>query len=181
MNNVLAKTQKKEEYKKEYVSNGEKESAFDDAFSFSISEKDARRLPRSPLYMETIGAADLLSRDDKEAISKIRELIGDDATEELALMSSGELENEIKEVMEDELPDNKSLIGVVCRCYIDGCDCHEITPLGKIKEHFRIGQDIPSKLSSCRQYLQEHNDCTFVEVYDDCIVAISKDSTAKIL
>lgn len=182
MNKVLTKTQKKENYNTENASyNGSDKSAFDDSFSFSIPEKDERRLPRSPIYMETIGAADLLSRDDEEAISKIRCILGDDATDELAAMSPNELEEEIKEVMSEELPDKTSLLGVICRCYIDGCDCHEITPLGKIKEHFRIGQDIPDKLSSCRQYLQNHAECTFVEIYEDCIIAINNDSTTSII
>ena len=182
MNIIQVKTQKQETSKKEEATNNEpKGFSLNESFSFDIPKKDDRRLPRSPLYMETICAADLLSKDDEAAISKIREIIGDDATDELASMSADELENEIKEVIDEELPNKGSLESVVCRCYIEGCDCHEITPLGKIKEHFQIAQKLPQKLSVCRKYLQDHDDCTFVEVYSDCIIAISSDSTTSII
>ena len=131
--------------------------------------------------METICAADLISKNDKEVIVKIREMIGDNATHELTMMSSDELENEIKEVMNGELSSNSILECVVCRCYIEGCDCHEITPLGKIKDHYKTGENLPNKLSICRKHLQEHQDCAFIEIYSDCFIAISNDSTAKIL
>ena len=182
MNNIQVKIQKQERSKKEETTDNEtKEFSLNDSFSFNIPEKDDRRLPRSPLYMETICAVDLLSKDDEAAIAKIREIIGDDAADDLASMSEDEFENELKEVIDEELPNKGALESVVCRCYIEGCDCHEITPLGRIKEHFKITQELPQKLSICRKYLQDHNDCTFVEIYSDCIIAISSDSTTTII
>ena len=181
MDKIQIKIQKQERNKKEETTKDETNGfSLNDSFSFNIPEKDDRRLPRSPLYMETICAADLLSKDEA-AIFRIRELIGNDATDELAAMSTDELENEIKEVIGEELPDKGTLESVVCRCYIEGCDCHVITPLGKIKEHFKIAQELPQKLSVCRKYLQDHNDCTFVEIHSDCIIAISSDSTTTII
>ena len=182
MNNIQLKTQKQKKSIIEEATNNEtKGFSLSESFSFNIPEKDDRRLPRSPLYMETICAADLLSKDDEAAITKIREIIGDDVADELASMSADEFENELKEVIDEELPNKGALESVICRCYIEGCDCHEITPLGKIKEHFKIAQELPQKISVCRKYLQDHNDCTFVEIYSDCIIAISSDSTTTII
>lgn len=128
-------------------------------------------------YMETICASDLLSKQDEEVISKLRDNIGIVATEELSSMTYGELEKEMEEVIDEELPEKGKLEKVICRCFIDGCDCHEITPQGKIKEHFKLEQALPDKLIACRNYLRSHPDCAFIEVYSDCVIAINKDST----
>ena len=147
-------------------------------FDIEIGKRDNRKLPRSMVYMETICASDLLSKQDEVIISKIRDSIGVDATDELSSMTFDELEKEMEEIIDDEVSEKGKLEKVICRCFIDGCDCHEITPLGKIKEHFKLEQSLPDRLITCRNYLGSHPDCAFIEVYSDCLIAINKDSTA---
>lgn len=160
---------------------GNTATGFDMSFDVQISDNDSRKLPRSMVYVETMCGADLISRQDDEIITKLKDAVGDEAADEIVAMGTDELADEISDMIDEEVPEKDALIGVFCRCYIEGCDCHEITPEGRIKEHFSIGQELPAQADFCREYLKSNENCAFVEIYSDCMVAVSKDSTTEII
>lgn len=136
--------------------------------------------PRSKAYMETLYVADLLSSHDEEIINRLKNQVSENSIVELANMSSEDLENEIKDVVEEELSDLGELEGILCKCHISGCDCHEISPKGKILHHFKREEELPEHLADCRKLFQEYPKCVYIEVYQEKLVIVNSDSTTII-
>lgn len=155
-------------------------------FTFSFEkqneiEKELRK-PRSTAYMEVISAVDMLSADDEEIIGKLKESMDEDTAEDFSQMTDEELLEEIRQSFLEEFSSigtglKDILIGVLSRCYIGGCDCHAISPEGKVMEHFRDNMPLPNGLQKGRALLKKYPDCKCVEVYTDCCRVISSDST----
>ena len=155
-------------------------------FSFQFSDsnrvEDALRKPRSRAYMELFDAVDLLSATDEEIIEQLKANMDEDTAEEFLNMSMEELLEEIKESFQEEFESlpievESILHGVLAKCYIDGCDCHAITPEGRILEHYSIGLVLPEELEKGRKVYHKYPGCRCVEVYTDCCRVIQMDST----
>ena len=155
-------------------------------FSFRFSDsnqvEEELRKPRTRAYMELFDAIDLLSATDEEIIEQLKANMDEDTAEEFFSMSMEELLEEIRDSFQEEFESlpievESILHGVLAKCYIDGCDCHAITPDGRILEHYVIGMALPDELEKGRKVYHMYPGCRCVEVYTDCCRVIQMDST----
>ncbi len=157
-----------------------------EGFNFSFKKEDETdkelRKPRSRAYMEIFAAADMLSAADEEIIERLKAGMDEETAEEFSEMSAEELAEEIRQSFTEEFAainqELKSrLLGVLSTCYISGCDCHAISPEGRILEHFKFNAPLPQGLEKGRRLLKQYPDCTCVEVYGNCCRVVMSDST----
>ena len=140
------------------------------------------RKPRSRAYMEIFDAVDLISATDEQIIAKLQENMDPDTAEEFAEMSAEELLAEIRESIQEEfrtvsLEVEMVMHGILAKCYIDGCDCHAITPQGQFLDHYTRGGPMPAELQKGRVLFGRFPDCRCVEVYTDCCRVVLDDSS----
>jgi hypothetical protein len=130
--------------------------------------------PRSRMYLDLFEKVDLLSSTDEEIIEKLLEGREDDEIEELREMTDEEILEEIRQVFLEEFQELKDslldpkLLGVISKCYINGCDVHVITPEGTILNHFETEKDMPRDIAKGRKVYHDHQDCSCVEIYENC-------------
>lgn len=156
------------------------------SFQFSFAESDRLdeqlRKPRSRAYMEIFDAVDLLSATDEEIIEKLMANMDPDTAEEFADMSTEELLEEIRASIQEEfrnasLEIEQVLHGVLAKCYIDGCDCHAISPTGWFLDHYEINGPIPEELKKGRALFARFPQCRCIEVYSDCCRVVMDDAS----
>lgn len=169
---------------KEHLENTSCKKSFQ--FSFAETEELDRMLrkPRSRFYMDAVDAIDLLSVEDEEIIERLLESMDEETAEEFSEMSTEELLEEIKASFQEEFESlpieiESVLYGVLAKCRIEGCDCHVISTEGKIIDHFKEQQALPTELEKGRILLGRYPQCKCVEVYSDCCRIISKDSSVQ--
>ena len=153
-------------------------------FQFSFSNQDdldkELRKPRSRAYVEIFDAIDMLSATDEEIIEKLKEHMDEDTAEEFSEMTMEELMEEIRACFQEEfqkLQIENTMLGVLSKCYIPGCDCHAISPKGEIMEHYDKLCVLKPEFEKGRQLLKKYADCKCVEVYTDCCRVINEDSS----
>ena len=155
-------------------------------FQFSFSEGDKLdaelRKPRSRAYMEIFDAVDLISATDEEIIAKLQENMDPDTAEEFADMTVEELLEEIRASIQEEfcsvsLEIKQVMHGVLAKCYINGCDCHAISPEGAFMDHYRIDGPMPAELEKGRPLFGRFPNCRCVEVYSDCCRVVLDDAS----
>ena len=199
-------SQSQSDYQKNYLSKNDAEQLTDTkksekfantpplgggaSFSFQevkIDEVDeSLRRPRSQTYMDAINMIDMLSSTDEEIIERLKEVLDEDLIEEFSDKSVEEILEEIRLSIQEELeskklPEEEKLVGVISKCYIDGCYVHSITPTGGIAAHYtKNGEDIPTMLEPARMlYKKINGNCSCIEVYTNCCRIIAKDGTVK--
>lgn len=159
-------------------------------FSFSFGKKQdipkRLKLPRSSNYIEAVQAADLLTANDEAIIAKLKENMDEDAVEELAEMSAEELAEELMRSVREELETaleemreaaDNTLLGVLSKCYIGGCDVHAISCEGCILNHFKTSEGLPDGMEAGRKVFHQYPDCSCVEVYGKYCLVIDYDGT----
>ena len=151
-------------------------------FQFTKQEKKASQTferPRSQEYLACMDMIDFLSKDDEEIIERLKENMGEEFVEELQEMTMEELVEMISKSMRDEFEElettfDNTLIGVLSKCYITGCDCHAIDSEGRILAHYAVGEKLTPELSRGREIFLNHAEtCRCVEVYKQCCKIIS--------
>lgn len=155
-------------------------------FAFSFSQSDSLdaylRKPRSRAYMEIFDAVDMLSATDEEIINKLKANMNPDTAEEFADMSDEELLEEIRASIQEEFrviskEIQQQMYGVLAKCYIEGCDCHAISSVGVLLDHYEIDGPMPEELKKGRTLLKRFPMCRCIEVYEDCCRVIMDDSS----
>ncbi|MBR5597298.1 MAG: hypothetical protein IKW30_07820 [Lachnospiraceae bacterium] len=153
-------------------------------FSFSEEQKIDKELkkPRSRAYMELFDAIDMLSATDEEIIEQLKANMDEDTADEFSNMTTEELLEEIRACFQEEFENleielESILCGVVSKCYIEGCDCHAISPEGRLIDHFKEDQELPEELEKGRIVYKMYPQCRCVEVYNDCCRVIDTDSS----
>lgn len=155
-------------------------------FNFSFAERDqleeTLRKPRSRAYMEIFDAVDLLSETDEEIIAALMEKVDPDTAEEFREMSVEELLEEIRASIQEEflgatIELEQVMHGILSKCYIEGCDCHAISPEGDFLAHYKADGPIPEELSKGRALFERFPDCRCIEVYQDCCRVVMQDSS----
>jgi len=177
-----------QEIKQEQVQNREMPKSSDKKSQFSFSfekenEVDAElRKPRSRAYMELFDAIDMLSVTDEEIIEQLKSNMDEDTAEEFSNMTAEELLAEIKasfreEFLNVQIEMKSILLGVLSKCYIDGCDCHAISSEGDILDHYNKNEPLPVGMEKGRIVYNKFPKCRCVEVYSNCCRVINDDST----
>lgn len=118
------------------------------------------RKKRSPGYMEAMRQLDLhgsqLSKD------KLDELVS---------------------IIKNEFPDvsmSDELLGIVSKCYLGGTyDVHTLDIMGNIVIHYNFLDPLPVMLEKARK-LAKSGQYDFIEVYMDCIRAVSADGSVAV-
>lgn len=155
-------------------------------FNFSFAKQNKLdielRKPRSRAYMEIFDAIDILSANDEEIIAKLKEAMDEDTFAEFSEMSAEELIEEIMLSFQEEFNTikeelKKVMLGVISKCYINGCDCHAISSDGEILRHFCANEPMPAELEKGRIVFSKHPECKCVEIYSDCCIVVNADST----
>lgn len=153
-------------------------------FNFSAPQiQNAEKLlrqPRSQEYLAIFELMDMLSSTDEEIIEQLKEHMDEDEAEEFEEMSDEEILEQIRSIFLEEFSQieiemSAILLGVLSRCYITGCDCHAITPEGRILEHFEIDKAMPEGLEHGRVAYNRYPGCKCVEVYTNCCRVIMDD------
>ena len=73
------------------------------------------------------------------------------------------------------------IIGYAAKCYLGGSyEVHTITMAGTIIEHYKQGQPLPSGMEKARS-LAMSGWYAFIEVYPDCMRAVSQDGTVSVV
>lgn len=173
------------EYGKETRKQQETTSSKEFVFSYAGNRDVIKRLktPRSRAYMEAFAAIDMLSATDEEIIERLRNSIDEETADEFSEMTTEELMEEIMRSVRDELEDalenmtNCELLGVLSKCYIDGCDVHAIDSEGNILNHFRADMPIPGELERGRIVFHRNPNCACVEVYTNFCMVVNQDSS----
>lgn len=167
---------------KEMVKSGEKKSQF--SFSYEKeNEVDAElRKPRSRAYMELFDAIDMLSATDEEIIAQLKSNMDENTAEEFSNMTAEELLAEIKASFQEEFQNvqiemKSILLGVLSKCYINGCDCHAISSEGDILDHYNKHEPLPEGMEKGRIVYNKYPECRCVEVYSNCCRVVNDDST----
>ncbi len=155
-------------------------------FSFSFEKQNEveneLRKPRSRAYMELFDAIDMLSATDEEIIEQLKANMDEETAEEFSNMTAEELLEEIKACFQEEFENiqiemKSILLGVLSKCYIDGCDCHAISAEGDIIAHFNRNEPLPDGLQKGRIVYNRFPNCRSVEVYNNCCRVVNSDST----
>lgn len=163
------------------------------SFSFDLNagadEEAFMRKPRSQAYMDIIASIDLLSATDEEIIAKLREVLDEDTLEEFMDMTPEEILEELRLTFAEEmngkleqlkaLEEPQELVGVVCQCYINGCDIHAINDQGYILEHFAAHRPMPENLANGRIVYHKYKPCSCVEVYTNCCRVVMQDGSVE--
>lgn len=175
------------QYQYEEQKESKQQSVPNRTFQFSFGGKQdipkKLKMPRSMNYIEAVQAADLLSANDEAIIAKLKEKMDEDAVDELSEMSAEELAKELMRSIREELSDTLNemkecrLLGVLAKCYIDGCDVHAITSEGEILEHFHEGIPLPNGLDPGRRVFHQHPKCASVEVYTNYCLVVNNDGS----
>ena len=162
-------------------------------FSFDMemgrADDDFMRKPRSQAYMAIIASIDLLSSTDEEIIEKLREVVDEETLEEFSEMSVEELLEELRLSFQEEmdqkleklasLSEPQELVGVLSKCFIDGCYVHAINSEGWILDHYKKNGSIPDELAVGRVAYSHNENCNCVEVYSNCCRVIMPDGSVK--
>ena len=157
-------------------------------YSFSVDNAKEKALdaelskPRSRAYMELFDAIDMLSATDEEIIAQLKANMNEDTAEEFSNMSAEELLAEIKACFQEEFQNvqiemKSVLLGVLSKCYIDGCDCHAISAEGDILDHYNKHNPLPEGMEKGRIVFNKYPKCRCVEVYSNCCRVVDEDST----
>lgn len=181
--------QEQRQYEYQQETEQQKQSVGNRDFVFSFAKKPEvlkqLKTPRSRAYMEAIAAIDMLSATDEEIIERLKENMDEDTLEEFSEMTTEELMEEIMRSVREELEtalemmQENNLIGVLTKCYIDGCDVHAIDGQGCILDHFKANVPIPGDLERGRIVYHKHPGCMCVEVYTNFCMVIHQDSSAE--
>ena len=155
-------------------------------FNFTFEQSNALdeklRKPRSRAYMEILEAVDMLSATDQEIIDALMENLDPETAEEFEAMSAEELLAEIRESIQDEFRTasqdmRQVMYGILAKCRIEGCDCHAISPEGKVLAHYETDKPIPDNLAKGRCLFERFPECKCIEVYRDCCRVVMRDSS----
>ncbi len=85
-----------------------------------------------------------------------------------------------KGLLAEKQAESPTLIGIMGKCMIPGCDVHTLTLTGEIIEHFTRGQQIDAAFSRARELLSNASSATVgVLVYDSKLELIQLDGTIK--
>jgi len=91
--------------------------------------------------------------------------------------------DELVNIIKNEFPDvsmPKELLGIVSKCYLGGTyDVHTLDLIGNIVLHYHSSEPLPVLLEKARQ-LAKSDRYEFIEVYIDCIRAISADGSVAV-
>ncbi len=181
----LSKEQEKKQeqvQQREITKDAEKKSHFSFSFEKENEVDNELRKPRSRAYMELFDAIDMLSATDEEIIEQLKANMDEDTAEEFSNMSADELLAEIKACFQEEFQNvqiemKSILLGVLSKCYIDGCDCHAISSEGEILDHYKKHAPLPEGMEKGRIVYNKYPGCRCVEVYSNCCRVINDDST----
>jgi DNA-binding transcriptional MerR regulator len=118
----------------------------------------------------------------QEIIDALMENLDPETAEEFEAMSAEELLAEIRESIQDEFRTasqdmRQVMYGILAKCRIEGCDCHAISPEGKILAHYETGRPIPENLAKGRGLFERFPECKCIEVYRDCCRVVMRDSS----
>ena len=118
------------------------------------------RRPRSKRYMEIMHRLDTGGHIDNSRMAK--EIIA-------------EIQNELPEVS------ITYLLGIVAKCYLGvPYKVHTLDMLGGIITHYKSGETMPNGLERARNIALCGN-YKFIEVYTDCLRAISEDGSVSVI
>ena len=178
-NKLLQQFQKRMQQQKQPAA---KQKEFNFTFEQSNALDEKLRRPRSRAYMEILEAVDMLSATDQEIIDALMENLDPETAEEFEGMSAEELLEEIRESIQEEFRTasqdmRQVMYGILAKCRIEGCDCHAISPEGKILAHYETGRPIPENLAKGRGLFERFPECKCIEVYRDCCRVVMKDSS----
>jgi (p)ppGpp synthase/HD superfamily hydrolase len=167
---------------KEIQRSGEKANQFSFTFEKENEIDNELRKPRSRAYMELFDAIDMLSATDEEIIEQLKANMDEDTVEEFSNMTAEELLEEIKACFQEEFQNvqiemKSILLGVLSKCYIDGCDCHAISSEGDILDHYNKNASLPEGMEKGRIIYNKYPKCRCVEVYSNCCRVVNEDST----
>ena len=175
------------QYQYEHQQEKQQQSVPNRAFQFTFGKKQdipkQLKMPRSLNYIEAVQAADLLSANDEAIIAKLKERMDADSVDELSEMTAEELAEELMRSLREELADTLSelkecrLLGVLSKCYIDGCDVHAISQEGEIIDHFKVGVPLPDGLEAGRKVFNQYPKCANIEVYTNYCLVINNDGS----
>lgn len=119
------------------------------------------RRQRSKEYVETVRRLDAGGHVHNE--QKVREIIGA-ITEEFP-----------------EIEISAILMGVVAICYLgDPYEVHTLDLYADIIEHYKVGHPLPGGLE-CARGIAMHGGYEFIEVYTNCICAVSADGSVSVI
>lgn len=86
------------------------------------------------------------------------------------------LQAEFPELTSGQLP-----IGIVSRCFLgDPYEVHTLDPVGEIIQHYKRHEALPPLLERART-LALHPSYAFIEVYTDCLRAISETGDVSVI
>ena len=157
-------------------------------FAFTAQKERVSEIlsrPRSKEYLAAMDVIDYLSTDDEAIMERLRENMGEEFVEEIREMSDEDLFAMITESMKTEFAELETnledeLLGVLSRCYIEGCDCHSIDKAGNIQDHYRSEQSLPEDFERGRKIFRAYRDrCQCVEVYRTCCRVIDRDGSVE--
>lgn len=155
-------------------------------FSFSLnsqSELDKELdKPRSRAYLEILDAIDFVSATDEEIIAEIKSKMTEEMADDFSDMSVEEMLEEIKASIQEEFQKieielKPIMYGILDKCYISGCDIHEISGMGTIMAHFEANKPMPDNLAKGRVVFHKHPGCRAVEVYNNCCRVVNRDGS----
>ncbi len=121
------------------------------------------RKKRSPKYVEILSSLDLKGLENNQA--KINEII-----------------NEIhKELPEVKLYEVSVLLGIISKCYLGyPYEVHILDMEQNIVEHYKINEKLPAGMEKARN-LALNQGYKFIEVYNDCCRAVSKNGQVSVI
>jgi len=148
----------------------------------SESKSKFRSLSASPV---TKSSSTLTSSKVKILLRKKRSSAYMEALQKLDSgehVSDADSINQLIETIKSELPGLSSfLIGIVAKCHLGHpYEVHTLEILGDIIHHYKIGEPLPSALEKARSMAQ-HPAYSYIEVYSDYIVAVSKNGSTSIV
>ncbi|MCR4653073.1 MAG: hypothetical protein K5744_05195 [Eubacterium sp.] len=168
--------------RREAVQEKQKKSTFSFAFEKENEIESELRKPRSRAYMEIFNAIDMLSATDEEIMEQLKANMDEDTAEDFSNMTAEELLEEIKACFQEEFKNAQldlkaTLLGVISRCYIPGCDCHAISAEGEIMDHYETNRPLPEGFEKGRIVLNRYPECACIEVYSNCCRVVNEDSS----
>ncbi len=94
------------------------------------------------------------------------------------------VEAEIVAAIRNEFPEvelSQQPIGIVSRCYLGApYEVHTLDVTGGIVMHYRANQALPELLERARS-LASHRSYAFIEVYPDCLRAVSESGAVSVI
>lgn len=143
--------------------------------------------PRTQDYLAALDMIDFLSSDDEAVIERLKNEMGDDFIEELREMSDDEIFEMITQAFHEEFAEMETnlddeLLGVLSKCFIEGCDCHAIDRNGHILSHYESDKTLPDDFERGRAVFRSRADqCQCVEIYRTCCRVISRSGEVEVV